>query len=129
VTRAAGSGLLTEIGSMLAAEAARLASLGWMRGTSGNLSAVLSEDPFHLAVTASGLDKGTLTAADVVIVDALGSPVPGYPAGSRAAPSAEAALHARAARLTGARAVVHVHTTWCAIRLRASLPRVFVIGV
>ena len=101
---------LAEIGPLLAAEAARFASLGWMRGTSGNLSAVLSRDPLRLAVTASGVDKGTLAAADIGVVDALGSPVPGYPGAARTAPSAEAALHARAARLTGAGAVVHVHT-------------------
>ncbi len=101
---------LAEIGPLLAAEAARFASLGWMRGTSGNLSAVLSRDPLRLAVTASGVDKGTLAAADISVVDAHGSPVPGYPGAARAAPSAEAALHARAARLTGAGAVVHVHT-------------------
>lgn len=95
---------------MLASEAARFASLGWMRGTSGNLSAVLSRDPLRLAVTASGLDKGTLSAADITVVDSVGSPVPGRPGSPRATPSAEAALHARAAQLTGADAVVHVHT-------------------
>lgn len=101
---------LAEIGPLLAAEAARFASLGWMRGTSGNLSAVLSGNPLRLAVTASGIDKGTLSAADIGVVDGLGRPVPGYQGAAGAAPSAEAALHARAARLTGARAVVHVHT-------------------
>lgn len=63
---------LAEIGPLLAAEAARFASLGWMRGTSGNLSAVLSRDPLRLAVTASGVDKGTLAAADIGVVDAPG---------------------------------------------------------
>ena len=101
---------LAEIGPLLAAEAARFASLGWMRGTSGNLSAVLSRDPLRLAVTASGVDKGTLAAADIGVVDALGRQVPGYPGAARTAPSAEAALHARASRLTGAGAVVHIHT-------------------
>jgi methylthioribulose-1-phosphate dehydratase len=103
-------GSLGEVGQMLAAEAARFASLGWMRGTSGNLSAVVSGDPLRLAVTASGLDKGALTAADITVVDSAGRPVPGYPGSSRAVPSAEAALHARAVQLTGAGAVVHVHT-------------------
>jgi methylthioribulose-1-phosphate dehydratase len=94
---------------VVAAEAARFASFGWMRGTSGNLSAVLSRDPFRLAVTASGVDKGDVTASDVVVVDAGGALDPGEaPAGPR--PSAEAALHARVAAVTGAGAVVHVHT-------------------
>ncbi|MEU7645574.1 methylthioribulose 1-phosphate dehydratase [Streptomyces huasconensis] len=93
-----------EAGAVLAAEAARFASFGWMRGTSGNLSLVLSREPLRLAVTASGRDKGELTSADVVVTDGQGSAVgPGRP-------SAEAALHARVVRLTGAGAVVHVHT-------------------
>lgn len=90
-------------GESLAAEAARYAAMGWMRGTSGNLSVVVGRDPLRLAVTASGLDKGELTAADVVVVDALGGAV------SAGVPSAEAGLHARIASVSGAGAVVHVH--------------------
>ncbi len=100
---------LAALAPALAAESARFAALGWMRGTSGNLSAVLGADPLRLAVTVSGVDKGTLTAADIGVVDAAGQAVP-WPAASAARPSAEAALHARVAALTGARAVVHVHT-------------------
>lgn len=95
---------LERAGAVLAAEAARFASFGWMRGTSGNLSVLLSRDPFRLAVTASGRDKGELGPRDVVLVDELGVAVSG------GRPSAEAELHARVARLTGANAVVHVHT-------------------
>jgi methylthioribulose-1-phosphate dehydratase len=105
---------LAEAGAVLAGEAARFASFGWMRGTSGNLSAVLSRDPLLLAVTASGLDKGSLTAADVVVVDAAGRAT----AGTTAKPSAEAALHARVARVTGADAVVHVHTVASVVAAR-----------
>jgi methylthioribulose-1-phosphate dehydratase len=82
--------------------------MGWMRGTSGNLSVVLSRDPLRLAVTVSGLDKGELSAADVVAVDALGAVVPDQPNPARI-PSAEAGLHARIAAVSGAGAVVHVH--------------------
>ncbi|MEV6843686.1 methylthioribulose 1-phosphate dehydratase [Actinoplanes sp. NPDC051411] len=95
---------LEAAGAALAAEAARFASFGWMRGTAGNLSVVVGRDPLRLAVTASGIDKGDLTAADVVLVDADGRAVRG------GRPSAEAALHARIAARTGAGAVVHVHT-------------------
>lgn len=95
---------LTEAGAVLAAESARFASFGWMRGTSGNLSVVVGRDPLLLAVTASGHDKGELTARDVVLVDGDGAAVRG------GRPSAEAELHARVAALTGAGAVVHVHT-------------------
>jgi methylthioribulose-1-phosphate dehydratase len=103
---------LAEIGAALAAEAARFASFGWMRGTSGNLSMVVSRDPLWLAVTASGLDKGTLTPADIVVADAAGQAVAAAAAttGAPARPSAESALHARIAADTGAGAVVHVHT-------------------
>jgi len=95
-------------GTALAAEAARFAALGWMRGTSGNLSITLDRDPLLLAVSGSGLDKGELTASDFVIVDHLGERVEGR-GGSGHRPSAEAGLHARIARVTGAGAVVHVH--------------------
>ncbi|GLZ41898.1 methylthioribulose 1-phosphate dehydratase [Actinokineospora sp. NBRC 105648] len=92
-------------GRALAAESARYAALGWMRGTSGNLSVTLGRDPLRLAVTASGLDKGELTEADVVVVDERGDALPGQPL----PPSAEAGLHARIAAVAGAGAVVHLH--------------------
>ena len=100
-------------GALLAAEAARFASFGWMRGTSGNLSVVLSREPLCLAVTASGLDKGELNESDIAAVDADGNSVlattaVGQAGGAR--PSAEAAVHARIAAVTGAGAAVHVHT-------------------
>jgi methylthioribulose-1-phosphate dehydratase len=91
-------------GEALAAECARYTAMGWMRGTSGNLSVVVDRDPLRLAVTVSGKDKGELTPDDVVVVDALGNtddPV--------RVPSAEAALHGRIAAVSGAGAVVHVH--------------------
>ncbi|ALG13487.1 methylthioribulose 1-phosphate dehydratase [Kibdelosporangium phytohabitans] len=96
---------LPEAGALLAAECARYTELGWMRGTSGNLSVRLSDDPLRLAVTASGLDKGELTASDVVEIDATGAPV----SEGALAPSAEAGLHGRIAAVSGAGAVVHVH--------------------
>jgi methylthioribulose-1-phosphate dehydratase len=98
------------VGAALAAESARFASFGWMRGTSGNLSVVVSRDPLRLAVTVSGGDKGSLTAADSVLIDEVGRAVSGGDGGPAPRPSAEAALHARIARVAGAGAVVHVHT-------------------
>jgi len=91
------------VGQQLADEAARYTAMGWMRGTSGNLSVVLDRDPLRLAVTTSGVDKGELTAGDHVEIDANGDPL------TDGVPSAEAGLHARIAAVAGADAVVHVH--------------------
>ncbi|MEV4315986.1 methylthioribulose 1-phosphate dehydratase [Actinocrispum sp. NPDC049592] len=96
---------LFEAGALLAAEAARYTAMGWMRGTSGNLSLRLQDDPLRLAVTASGLDKGELTAEDVVEIDAAGASV----RPDAKVPSAEAGLHGRIAAVSGAGAVIHVH--------------------
>ncbi|GAA0410769.1 methylthioribulose-1-phosphate dehydratase [Acrocarpospora corrugata] len=96
-------------GARLAAEAARFTALGWMRGTSGNLSEVVTRDPLRLAVTASGLDKGELAASDVAVVGPGGGPVT-VDGIEPLTPSAEAGLHARVAALTGADSIMHVHT-------------------
>jgi len=106
--RRIGTGELEAAGRALAAESARFAAMGWMRGTSGNLSVVLDRDPLRLAVTVSGLDKGELTSTDVVVVDGSGRAITDQPR-PQLVPSAEAALHARIAAVTGADAVVHVH--------------------
>jgi methylthioribulose-1-phosphate dehydratase len=95
-------------GRALAAESARMAGLGWMRGTAGNLSTVIAADPLRLAVTTSGADKGELTSRDVVVVDEHGAAVPDQPH-PEYVPSAEAGLHARIVTRTGAGAVIHVH--------------------
>jgi methylthioribulose-1-phosphate dehydratase len=95
-------------GARLAAEAKRLAGLGWMRATSGNLSEVLAPDPLRVAVTASGVDKGELAAESVVVVDGEGRAVP-VEGLAPLKPSDEATLHARIAAATSAGAVVHVH--------------------
>jgi len=97
-------------GVTLATEAARFAGLGWMRGTSGNLSVVLGREPLRLAVTASGLDKGELAHDDLVVVDGSGVPIEAEASTPPRRPSAEAGLHARVVALTGAGAVFHVHT-------------------
>lgn len=103
-----GDDVLHTAGEELAAEAARFAARGWMPGTAGNLSVTLAREPLRLAVTASGLDKGELTPADIVIIDGDGAGVSGE-GGSEKRPSAEGGLHARIAALTGAGAVIHVH--------------------
>ena len=83
----------------------RMYSRGWALGTSGNFSAVVSRRPLRLAITASGLDKRTLRASDILTVDANGTAL-----NRRGRPSAETLLHVTLARLRGAGAVVHTHS-------------------
>ena len=83
---------------------------GWLLGTSGNFSSVVSRDPFCLAVTATGLDKGALTAEQFVRVDASGSVVHG-----NGKPSAETALHLVVTRVRRAGTVLHTHSVWSTI--------------
>ncbi|MEP7227424.1 MAG: class II aldolase/adducin family protein, partial [Gemmatimonadales bacterium] len=42
---------------------------GWALGTSGNFSAVVNRDPLRLAITTSGVDKGTLSVGEIVEID------------------------------------------------------------
>ncbi|MEV4874920.1 methylthioribulose 1-phosphate dehydratase [Streptomyces cyaneofuscatus] len=85
---------------------------GWMPGTSGNISVRLPDDPSRALITASGRDKGELTARDVVEVDARSgrSSRPG-----QARPSAETSIHAAVYRVTGARAVIHSHSPYATV--------------
>src|SRR3954469_1603811 len=83
---------------------------GWVLGTSGNFSAVLNRQPLRLAITTSGVDKGNMSAADVVEIDAEGEVV----RGSRP-PSAEASIHLAIIRARQAGAVLHTHSTWSTI--------------
>jgi methylthioribulose-1-phosphate dehydratase len=108
IAEALAADRVLEAGGRIAAESARFARNGWMQGTSGNLSEVLSRTPFRAAVSASGLDKGELHASDIAVVDETGSAVAVAGVASRR-PSAEAGLHTRIAAVTGADAVVHVH--------------------
>ncbi len=83
---------------------------GWALGTSGNFSAVVSQDPFRLAITSTGSDKGSLKPDQLVQVDLNGIVVEGSHQ-----PSAETAVHLVVARLRGAGAVLHTHSVWSTI--------------
>ena len=50
---------------------------GWVLGTSGNFSAVVSREPLRLAITSTGLDKGELTAGQFLEMDDVGGVVRG----------------------------------------------------
>ena len=83
---------------------------GWVMGTSGNLSAVVSRDPLRLAITPSGAHKGRLAVADLLEVDADGVVATGS-----GKPSAETLLHLEIARARGAGAILHTHSVWSTI--------------
>jgi methylthioribulose-1-phosphate dehydratase len=99
-----------ELASQLAEIARQCYTRGWVLGTSGNFSAVVSRDPLRLAITTSGVDKGTLTAREIVEMDEHGRAVAGS-----GRPSAEASLHVAIARARGAAAVLHTHSIWSTI--------------
>jgi methylthioribulose-1-phosphate dehydratase len=80
---------------------------GWVLGTSGNFSAVVSREPLRLAITSTGLDKGALAAAHFLEMDDEGRIVRGA-----ARPSAESLLHVAIVTGVGAGAVLHTHSVW-----------------
>jgi methylthioribulose-1-phosphate dehydratase len=109
------AGHLAEIGR-------RFYMRGWVMGTSGNFSAVLSREPFRLAITASSAHKGQLRPGDVLQCDELGAAVGrtgGTPGAAQRAssgrPSAETLLHIEIARRRGAGAVLHTHSVWTTV--------------
>ena len=83
---------------------------GWVLGTSGNFSSVISRDPLRLAITSSSVDKGRLTAKEILEVDQDARILNG--AGR---PSAETLLHIAVVQTTGAEAVLHTHSVWSTI--------------
>jgi L-fuculose-phosphate aldolase len=92
-------------------EVAHVSRLLWERGyvaaTDGNVSVRLGPD--RLLVTPSGLSKGFLTSAQLVLTDLDGAPVAGQPVG-HARPSSELRMHCAAYRARpDIRAVVHAH--------------------
>jgi len=103
MTFAAMADALAEIGRQCYAR-------GWVLGTSGNFSAVVARDPLRLAITTSGVDKGGLSAENVVEIDEAGTVVRGS-----GRPSAEASIHLAVTRARGAGAVLHTHSIWSTI--------------
>ena len=83
----------------------RFDARGWVLGTSGNFSAVISREPITLAITRSGTHKGDLTREDILQLDEKGAVVAGT-----GDPSAETKLHLEIAARRGAGAVLHTHS-------------------
>jgi methylthioribulose-1-phosphate dehydratase len=92
--------------TQLVALSARYHAMGWMLGTSGNLSARFAED--CVVITASSCDKGALTPDDFVELG-LNAELQAAPVGRR--PSAETCIHLAIYRaLPEVGSVLHVHT-------------------
>jgi methylthioribulose-1-phosphate dehydratase len=83
---------------------------GWVMGTSGNFSVVVSSRPLTLLMTPSGAPKGRLKDSDLLLVDAQGR----AKSGARK-PSAETLLHLEIVRERAAGAVLHTHSVWSTI--------------
>jgi len=106
----------------LAQSGRRFYDRGWVLGTSGNFSAVVSADPLTLAITPSGAHKGLLTGGEFLEIDGQGVIRPAQPTGapahgarSAAKPSAETLLHLLLVRSRGAGAILHTHSVWSTI--------------
>lgn len=98
----------SETAASLAAIAADFHLRGWVLGTSGNLSAVMSSEPLQLAITPSGADKGMLQVDQILLIDEHASVLSAH--GGK--PSDESPLHIRIAKELSAGAVMHTHSTW-----------------
>jgi methylthioribulose-1-phosphate dehydratase len=94
----------------IAAIGARFYSRGWVLGTSGNFSAVVSRRPLRLAITPSTAHKGQLEASQILEIDGTGRVRRGS-----GRPSAETRLHLEIVSRTGAGAVLHTHSVWSTI--------------
>ena len=81
---------------------------GWLLGTSGNLSVVVQREPLRLAMSPSGVDKGELTAEQVLSIDENARIVSDHDG----KPSDESLLHIRIVKERGAGAVLHTHSIW-----------------
>ena len=82
----------------------KLGAQGLTPATSSNFS--MRIDPTHVAITISGRDKGSLTPADIMVIDMDGRAVD-----TTARPSAETLLHTQIyRRFPDADAVLHTHS-------------------
>ncbi len=100
----------------------RFDARGWVLGTSGNFSAVVSRTPLALTITRSGTHKGELTREDILQLDDRGAVMAG-----NGVPSAETKLHLEIIAKRGAGAVLHTHSI-AATRLSDRHPAGFEIS-
>ena len=78
---------------------------GWCDGTGGNFSCVLRRQPLALVMAPSGVEKGGLKPADLIVVNDQGEVVEG-----KGRASAETLLHLAIVAEREAGAVLHTHS-------------------
>jgi methylthioribulose-1-phosphate dehydratase len=78
---------------------------GWCDGTGGNFSCVLRRQPLALVMAPSGVEKGGLNPADLIVVNDQGEVVEG-----KGRASAETLLHLAIVAEREAGAVLHTHS-------------------
>lgn len=91
---------------------------GWCDGTGGNFSCTLSRDPLRLLMAPSGVDKGSVSAEELIVVDEGGERIEGL-----GRPSAETQLHLAIIRSRQAGAVLHTHSQAGTLLSRQHAPR------
>ena len=77
----------------------------WCEGTGGNFSVVVQRNPIHLLMAPSGINKGRVEPAELVIVDEQNNVIDG-----RGRASAETTLHLEIIRQLKCGAVLHTHS-------------------
>jgi methylthioribulose-1-phosphate dehydratase len=95
----------------LTAVGRRFYDRGWVLGTSGNFSAVVSRRPVRLAITASSVHKGTLSRRQILEIDERARVRPA----SAGQSSAETLLHLEILKTRDAGAILHTHSVWSTI--------------
>ena len=93
------------LAKQLGAAMAAIHRRGWCEGTGGNFSCVLQRQPLQLLMAPSGVDKGSVSPEQLIVVDERGEVLRGS---GRA--SAETELHLALVQTCGAGAVLHTHS-------------------
>lgn len=99
-----------DVADRLSSTAAFFYNQGWMYATSGNLSAVLNNEPLELVISASGELKGSLDRSKFIVVDSDGKVISG-----NLKPSAETLLHIEVAKTAEAKSIFHTHSKWATV--------------
>ena len=109
----------SQAAQVIAATAKSFHSRGWLLGTSGNLSTVVNREPLQIAMTPSGVDKGELTATQILLIDEQACLVNERQTQSDVRqytkPSDESLLHVTIVKARSAGAVLHTHSVWSTI--------------